>query len=388
MSLSLHVTPYRVPLSSPIRTARTVISERCGWRLQLRCHQTQLTGWGEVACWPGFGSGLAETEREVSAWEQGGPLSGGPLSGGLMACALTEPSAPCTLEELQQACAHVSSLEARHGLELAALDLRARALGRPLATLLTKGSEVPRRAPTHCLIRDLEGAKRAVESGFRSLKLKVGAGAHWSEDGLLIAELSAYLDDLKGAVTLRLDANQAWSEVDAVGALVTAHAYGVEWLEEPLQRSLTESQGWSLWRSLQRRTGVTLAADESLQQAPLGEPLSASLIQRRLGQALDEGVEVITLKPMFVGGLLSCATLARTALQRGARVCLTHALEGALGRRGVAHLCAALASEGLRVEGGLTGALPVDVMSPLEVSEGQVLIPDEPGLGAVNGGER
>jgi L-alanine-DL-glutamate epimerase-like enolase superfamily enzyme len=131
---------------------------------------------------------------------------------------------------------------------------------------------------------------------------------------------------------------------------------------------------------------VTLAADESLQQAPLGEPLSASLIQRRLGQALDEGVEVITLKPMFVGGLLSCATLARTALQRGARVCLTHALEGALGRRGVAHLCAALASEGLRVEGGLTGALPVDVMSPLEVSEGQVLIPDEPGLGSVNGG--
>ena len=383
MSLSLHLTPYRVPLTSPIRTARTVVSERCGWRLQLTCHQTQLTGWGEVACWPGFGSGLAQTEQELSAWEQGG-LQGGELE----ACALTEPDAPCSLEKLQQACAHVSSLEARHGLELAALDLRARALKRPLAALLTNTSEAPRYAPTHCLIKDLEGAKRAVASGFRALKLKVGAGEHWSEDGLLIAELSAYLDDLKGAVTLRLDANQAWSEVDAVGALVTAHAYGVEWLEEPLQRALTESQGWSAWRALQRRTGVTLAADESLQQAPLGEPLSAPLIQRRLAQALDAGVEVITLKPMFVGGLLQCASLARTALNRGARVCLTHALEGALGRRGVAHLCAALVSEGLRVEGGLTGALPVDVLSPLEVSEGQVLIPDEPGLGALNEGGR
>lgn len=379
MSLSLEITPYRVPLAPPIRTSRSVVSTRVGWRVKLMCTRTQHCGWGEIACWSGFGSGYELTHMVLSSLS----THACKILDALERCALSDPQQHCSLQDIKEACLSIESLEVRYGIELAALDLRARTLGIPLVDLLSSVDVLSYAAPTHCLIRTLQDAQRAVGQGYFALKLKVGVGAHWSEDGLLIAELAAYLDSLTNEVKLRLDANQAWSEVDAIGALVTARAYGVEWIEEPLQRALSEAQGWSIWQEIQQKTGAHLAVDESLQQSIIGEVLSVQTIENRLRSALEHGVKVVTLKPMFVGGLLSCADLARMALAHGAKVCLTHALEGAIGRRGVAHLCVALISEGYSIEGGLTGALPVDLMEPLEVQDGFALLPKKPGLGEI-----
>jgi len=390
MSLSLELIPYSTPLAQAIRTSTTVLSTRSGWRLKLSCSERGLSGWGELACWPGFGSGLERTrvgvERLLAEPEEAlKPLR--PL-----ALSETSPMTEQTREALRFSCAQLGSLELAHGLELAALDLKARALDCPLGALLSQAGELASEAPSHALITDLQSAERALDEGYEALKLKVGARDHWSDDGLLIAELSSRLIDLGSSATLRLDANQAWSEAEAIGALVTAQAYGAEWVEEPLLGALTDTRAgaaaWGPWLELIERSGATLAADESLQRASAQEQLELPLIEARLRGALQAGVKVITLKPMFVGGLLSCARLARVALNEGARVCLTHSMEGALGRRGVAHLSAALIAEGHQIEGGLTGGLPRDIMSPLPVQGGRVQLSDEPGLGLIKEGWR
>ena len=57
-------------------------------------------------------------------------------------------------------------------------------------------------------------------------------------------------------------------------------------------------------------------------------------------------------------------------------------------RRGAAHLAVALRAVGLKVEGGLEGALVDDVCAPLEVREGRVQLTGEPGVGWVDEARR
>lgn len=369
--LTLSSSSYSLPLSRPVTTSRRAVVARGGWRVALR-HSSGLVGVGEAACWPGFGGG---EELAARALEE---LAGGahPALRALEALPLREPLAPLPLADIEAACSWVGSPEARHALELAALDLRARALDLPLAALLAGQPLAPLAlsAPTHALVHDRGDAARALGEGYAALKMKVGVSPHWSQEAMEVARVAALLDQGGARVGLRLDANGAWGPTEARAFCVVAGGLGAEWVEEPLRAPPSGDAGawWREWRAVGAAGAAPLAADES---AP--SPLAAEEAVR-LG-----GARVVTLKPMFLGGLLPALRAAERAVELGARVCVTHALESSVGRRGAAHLCAALAARGLSPAGGLGGGLDGDPSRPLPVLAGRVALEPSPGLGDV-----
>ena len=133
----------------------------------------------------------------------------------------------------------------------------ARQCGVPLATLL-RGATPPAAVPVSALLAGespaalLASARAALARGFSVLKIKVGRpdGAAWE-----LAALRALRLQLGPAVTLRLDANRAWSLAEATARLDPLVELAPELIEEPLSQV----------RELPHlRTSLPVALDEQL----------------------------------------------------------------------------------------------------------------------------
>lgn len=244
--------------------------------------------------------------------------------------------------------------------ELAALDLEAQRFGRPLAWLL---SEAPRPgvavnalvfAPgLEALARE---SARAVEAGYRTLKLKVGA-APPDED---IARVRAVRDAVGPGTAIRIDANGAWDEATALRVLRAVEACDIEYVEEPVAGDA---------RAVGRQTNIPVAADPaSLEEG------------RRVLRA--RGADVLVLKPMALGGLRPTRELAVEAIDAGVGVVITSVLDTAVGVAGALHLAASLPGPG-RAHGlatvGLLEEAPVEGLEPPH--GGEMRLPKGPGLG-------
>jgi L-alanine-DL-glutamate epimerase-like enolase superfamily enzyme len=116
-------------------------------------------------------------------------------------------------------------------VDLALWDLEARRTGVPLAALLgaAHGADVALSATIAAIDRAGAAAEAAAatEAGLRCLKLKVGVG---DDAGRLAAVRATVGQD----VSLRIDANGAWSVQEAVAALGALAPVGLELVEEPV----------------------------------------------------------------------------------------------------------------------------------------------------------
>jgi L-alanine-DL-glutamate epimerase-like enolase superfamily enzyme len=218
---------------------------------------------------------------------------------------------------------------------------------RPLAQLLGPASSAT-------LIDD---AERAVQEGYRHLKLKIGA------PGRLLAEvgaISALRERLGPSISLRLDANGALSSAELAAAWVTLRELNIELFEEPgtaPEYLLAE---------------LPLALDESLQGLSEQE-VEALLLRSR--------ARTIVVKPMALGGLAHCLRLATLAQGLGVGVVVSHCFDGPFAFRAAAALALALPAG---LAHGLAPHAGLDAWSPraLPVRSGTLELWQEPGLGA------
>lgn len=255
---------------------------------------------------------------------------------------------------------------ARMALETAALDLLSRHAGLPAARWLGAAPDAAVRLAA--LIGPaaepdlLERAKSALGQGYTHLKVKVGATGLEREE---VAAIAALRDALGASVSLRLDANGAWSESQLLEAWSTLRHSGIEFFEEPgeLPAALLGE--------------LPLALDESLQ----------GLNANDVTAALDGlHARALVLKPTALGGLTHCWALATAARAAGAGAVLSHCFEGALAFRSVAALALALPS-GLAAGLAPHAALPPDDEVAALVEAGTLHGWSEPGLGAPGGFE-
>jgi L-alanine-DL-glutamate epimerase-like enolase superfamily enzyme len=159
------------------------------------------------------------------------------------------------------------------------------------------------------------------------------------------------------AVSLRLDANGAWSVDQAVELLDALGGDGLELVEEPV-RGLAETQ------ALRERVAVRIAIDET---AALPGALSARVA---------DAVCLKIARCGGIGGLLAAAALVRAS---GAEVYLASTFDGPLGIAAALHAAAALAP--LPPCGLATLALFDDAESVFPVYDGFIAVPRGPGLG-------
>ena len=345
----LDLIPYRLPLRHPWRSAHGSFAQRAGWLLRLELHNGQC-GWGD--CAPLVEAGT-EDHASAGQWlaRQDARVRG------------RHPR----LCLRQLADGERAPVAARAALECALLDLQAQAAGVSLAHLLDWGSAAALAVNANAGALDGQHTERvlaAVQSGFRVIKLKLGLGPVRQELPQLV-ELAQLLPQ---GVSLRLDANGAWSMADARWFVAEARELPIESLEEPLQAAQPERLA-----QLQGQAGFPLAADESLLQHGLEALLRSAAVRR------------VVLKPAVQGGLVAALEIARRARDGGLECVVTSLVDSAAGVWAAAHLAAAVDGAGPGLAHGLdTGSwLSADTGVGPPIHAGVLALAPVSGLGFV-----
>ncbi len=303
--------PYCLPLKRPWQTSRGSIGERQGklYRLQTA---DGLTGWGDCAPLPEFG--------------------------------IDEAAATAYAEEC------------------ATLDLVAQRAGLPLAAWLS-GESPPASVAVNASFGpistvDRNNLENAASAGYTIVKFKVGHAPLADE----ITALHQLARTLPPGLSLRLDANRAWTFAEAERFIAACTGLPVEGLEEPLATPDPSQLAY-----LQARANFPLAIDES-----------THLTDPRFFR--HPPVRRLVIKPARHGGLLASTELALRARASGLEVVITSALESACGIAPLTHLAAAVAPDA--VHGLATAEWFASDTGPTPlIVEGRIQLPKGAGIG-------
>ena len=331
-----------VPFKSPFRTSSSFIDARYSLLVQIET-DNGIIGLGEAPA--SLTRGPASLRYIATALETIAPA------------VLTRPLASIPFPAIPP-----PSLA--FALETAALDCLAQSEAKSLAVFLG-GSARP--VEVNAIIGEAAPAEtgvlatKAVEEGFRTLKLKVGGRDLSIDEDALARTRNA----VGAAVRLRLDANQAWPENQATLALDRLAKFSPEFIEEPV----TPADIPTLSR-LHRNSPILIAADESVENAQSAATLA------------DSGaVDILVIKLARVGGITAARSIIEHARTRGLGAVLTSSLETGVGLAAALHLAAAMnipQACGLATGPLLTHDL---LQAPLSPDSGFLITPDSPGLG-------
>jgi L-alanine-DL-glutamate epimerase-like enolase superfamily enzyme len=339
--MRLTVRRHALRLREPLRSSYGAVSKRELLVVSLT-DEDGVTGYGEAAPLQAYdGVSLAHVQTALERYRP-----------------VLEGAQGMNGAEIVDACRRAEDLpEAFAAIDLALWDRAGRRAGRPVAALMTDtpAVRVPVNATLSALDRSAaaEQAARAVELGFDCVKVKVGVG----DDAGRIAAVRAAAGP---HAALRVDANGAWSVDQAVRNIEALSPAGLELVEEPVH-------GLNAVREVRERVAVRVAIDETAAEHG----------------ALTAGVaDAVCLKISRCGGisgLLAAAALVRAS---GAEVYVASTLDGPLGVAAALHAAAALASRGPLPACGLaTLGMFAGLSSSLAPVDGEILVPDGPGLG-------
>lgn len=251
--------------------------------------------------------------------------------------------------------------QAISAIDIALWDLKGKEQQQPVSLLLG-GDETPR-VPVYASglgPRDPVGtAQHLYEAGVRLLKLKIGFGQE--RDRANLEALRASYPD----ATLAVDANRAWDLATAVSYNGLLDEYECAWLEEPLAED-----DIAALRHLGEELVCPVAAGENMYGL---KSFEEAFNAKALGLAQPDVTKV--------GGISEAFNVMKHASKAGIPFA-PHFLGGAVGHVATLH-CFAAAPGGRVVE---LDANPNPLLSDLlrelpEVSDGQVSVPTEAGLG-------
>jgi L-alanine-DL-glutamate epimerase-like enolase superfamily enzyme len=261
---------------------------------------------------------------------------------------------------------HDGGLEAKAAVEMALCDLKARALGVPVHSLL--GGRVNERITLNAWIGTVPPAQAAAEArewaarGFASAKIKI-EGA--DPEGL--ARVQAVREAVGEGFALRVDFNESLPAAGAVAFIRRLEPCRLVLVEQPVARERLD-----VLAEIRRGIGVPLMADESV-TGP------ASLVEIIRRQAAD----IVKLKVMKQGGLVRTLAMVETAAAAGLRVVIGHGFGLTLSTLAEAAVAAVSPAvlDGCEAVGPLKMAGDV-VAAPVVLDQGVLALPEGPGLGA------
>lgn len=350
----LRLSPFRIRLKDPIRTAHGAESTREGVSVVLE-DGAGASGLGEATPLPSFGTeSLAECLEALTKTTS----------------VINRQRIPESLTEIPGCLSNLGLTQrtpaARHAVECALLDLLANRMGISLATLLSSSSRrhvtvnalLTSRTPEE-LVRE---GQSSLAQGFQTLKVKVGAG----ELGADLERVAILRSAVGPAARIRIDANGAWSEETARSALNSLAP--IELCEQPVPADDVEAL-----RRLRGTVPCPIAADEALADPARHEALLSGA---------SRSCDVFVLKPMVLGGILPALDLARRAAAVGIGSYVTSSLDGVIARAAASHLAAAL-PESTYASGLAVGALFADEPPghPYVPARGRITLPSASGLG-------
>ncbi len=346
-------TPISVPRITPmVATQGSIdVSEFGVVRVDT---DADITGWGEIAMsWGRVGRALCrDVELSIA------PAVHGMDPRDLAACGL----AVDRRLDLPTDGAHA----AKAAVQMALLDIAGKALGVPAYRLL--GGRVRESVPVAWPLpwgsveQTTETAVRAVENGFAVVKLKVGRPGRIDHD-----VVAAVRDAVGAEVAIKVDANMAYrSAGEAYAALAPLEELQLQLIEQPLPpRDLDELA------RLRDKLRTPLMLDESCWTL------------RDIGEIVRRGAaDVLNIYVTEVGGPLQAWKAFAAAEAAGLVGLLGSQCELGLATAACAHVGVAVPNLGYEsdVVGPLRYPTDIVVTAPV-IKDGQLRVPDGPGLG-------
>jgi O-succinylbenzoate synthase len=307
-SASVEGYRYRLPFASPLQLGGTSHAHREGLLVRIRVGDEE--GWGEVAPLPGFsGASLATCIEACRTWANEPDALGDATveweKGGTLIHRPGPPLPP----------------SAAFGVESALLDIAARHCSASLVAALggARRARAPVNALTTAASDTLADALRSLhEAGYATIKIKVGRDTLLDEARRI---RNAY-DTVGTDITLRLDANRAWSMAEACRFAEALSPTPIAFIEEPLADP-------SKLAEFVERTGWRVALDETVRE------ITPSAL------ATHTYATAVVLKPSLTG-LSATLRWMDAAAHHGLRVVLSSAYESGIGMRILIALAARL----------------------------------------------
>jgi len=267
---------------------------------------------------------------------------------------------------IENSIVHNSTIKS--AIEMALYDLRSQSLKLPLYKFLggTKTKfETDITISLNSIDKMLKDCKKAVDLGYKILKIKVGESILKDYDR--IKTIADTYPNLK----LRVDANQAWSAKESVRVLQKLENSGIitELIEQPVKAN--DFRGM---RYIKERTLTPLLADEAV----FGAKQAIEILEM-------DACDFINIKLAKCGGLSHALKIADIAELYGVKCMVGCMLEGAISVSAGVHL--ASARENIITMLDLDGANLL-AYNPIEggaiFNESEIILSDSYGLGIKN----
>lgn len=251
-----------------------------------------------------------------------------------------------------------------NALEMAALDLQGKLLGRPTWDLL--GGAVRQDVGYFYFLQGetaealAADAAAAVSAGHPIIYLKVGVGE--ARDLAAVAAVRAAI----GSSRFRLDANEAWDPAMALRMIQALAPYNVEYIEQP-------TPSWSIdaLRHVTQRSPIAIGADQSV------------FTLHEVYRACDtRAADMIAVGPREIGGLRNTVKAAAIAEGAGLKLCIHSSMTTGLTTAAEHHIGRAVPNldDGNQIMWQLLAEDIVDGPD-LRPVKGRLALPPEPGLG-------
>jgi o-succinylbenzoate synthase len=164
-------------------------------------------------------------------------------------------------------------------------------------------------------------AAKAVEKGFKALKVKVGVAP--DED---VERIKLIRESVGNNVQIRIDANQGWTPRQAIQVLNKVKRFNIQFAEQPVPaediKDLSE---------VKKNSSIPVMADESVHSA------EAALLL-----ICEEAVDLINIKLMKCGGIVKGRKIVAVAEAAGIPCMIGCMGESGVGIAAGAHLAAAV----------------------------------------------
>lgn len=202
--------------------------------------------------------------------------------------------------------------------------------------------------------------REKIEAGFGCIKLKIGA-IDFEKELELLRMIRQEFNEKE--LELRVDANGAFAQEEALVKLNRLSEFGIHSIEQPIRQ-----KQWEVMAQLCEKSPVPIALDEEL----IG--LKASEDIQKMLETIHP--QYLVLKPSLLGGFSRSREFIYTAEQAGADWWVTSALEGNIGLNAIAQWTFLL--ENPMPQGLGTGQLFTNnIPSPLYIDKAQLFFNKE-----------
>lgn len=205
----------------------------------------------------------------------------------------------------------------------------------------------------------LDQIRQKLAQGYTCIKMKIGSIDFEQEYALLADIRKQYNAD---QITLRVDANGAFSTAEALTKLHRLSELDIHSIEQPIRQ-----RQWNAMKVLAQSSPIPIALDEEL--------IGISNLEDKERLLDDIQPQYIILKPTLVGGIKATREWIRLAEERGIGWWMTSALESNIGLNAITQLTSTY--DPVIPQGLGTGQLyHNNIDSPLTVERGRIFYRD------------